>query len=89
MIPQTPQPPPPVHFGPTWTRDEDGAFILPEHTLGWHILSWVKRNLLDDEGQPFKPSAEQARFILWMYAVDASGRFTFREIVLQRLKGWG
>jgi phage terminase large subunit-like protein len=29
------------------------------------------------------------RFILWWYAIDARGRFIYREGVLQRLKGWG
>jgi hypothetical protein len=50
---------------------------------------------VDDEGNrlPFKLTDEQLRFILWMYAISPDpaqhGRFIFREIVLQRLKGWG
>lgn len=83
-------PPPPVSHGPTWAKgDGPGGFAYPEHTLGWHILDWISKNLLDDEGNPFEPTAEQARFILWMYAVDERGKFIYREIVLQRLKGWG
>lgn len=82
-------PPPPIHFGPTWRRDDQGEFVYPERTLGWQILQWVRDNLLDDEGNPFTPSPEQSRFILWMYAVDHRGRFVYRELVLQRLKGWG
>ena len=31
---------PPVHYGPGWERDEDGRFVLPEHTLGWRIAEW-------------------------------------------------
>ena len=28
------------HFiGPTWATDENGDWILPEHTLGWGILN--------------------------------------------------
>lgn len=93
----TPVAPPPVHFGPVWEEtpgweegmDEADRYVLPTLTLGWHILSWIKDNLLDEEGDSFTPTAEQARFILWMYALDERGRFLFRDIVLQRLKGWG
>ena len=63
--------------------------MLPELTLGWQILAWIEANLLDDEGGPFKPTREQSRFILWWYAIDENGRFTYREGILQRLKGWG
>lgn len=115
--PEHPIPPAPVVHGPTWSLnpDWDGAdpltkYLLPEHTLGWHILHWIHENLLadDHEGEedeeddlqaifertsentgPFMPTPEQARFILWMYAVDVRGRFIFRDIILQRLKGWG
>jgi len=82
-------PPAPVFHGPTWRTDDEGNFVLPELTLGWHILSWIRQNLLDDEGNLFTPTAEQARFILWMYAIDRRGKFLYREVVLQRLKGWG
>ncbi len=63
-------------------------YILPERTLGWHIRAWTEDNLLDDEGGPFRFSPEQLRFVLWMYAVDSTGRFIVRDNVLQRLKGW-
>jgi hypothetical protein len=92
----------PVAIGPTWQRNPDwdgedplGEFILPEWTLGWQILKWIKENLLADEvdehgkPMPFIPTFEQMRFILWWYAIDARGRFVYREGVLQRLKGWG
>lgn len=90
-------PPPPVSFGPTWERNPDWTpdmpaskrYLLPKHTLGWHILWWISKNLLDDEGGPFIPTPEQTRFILWMYAVDEHGKFIYRDIVLQRIKGWG
>lgn len=32
---------------------------------------------------------EQFRFVLWFYAVDENGRFLYRDLTLQRLKGWG
>lgn len=85
-----------VHLGPTWERnpDWDGVdpltkYVLPELTLGWQILAWIEDNLLNDEGGPFKPTPEQARLVLWWYAIDERGRFIYREGVLQRLKGWG
>jgi len=105
----------PFSMGPTWDRNPfwDGprdpeGYILPKLTLGWQILRWIKENLLADETDaqgnkvPFKLTAEQARFILWFYALDVgeydgdgnaliepTGRFMYREYVLQRLKGWG
>jgi len=92
----------PAHYGPTWRRnpDWDGVskideFILPERTLGWHALNWISKNLLDDETDefgeqlPWRPTNEQKRFILWFYALDEQGEYLYREIVLQRLKGWG
>lgn len=77
-------------IGPTWQRDEDGKFILPERTLGWHILAWVRENLtnFNDDG-PMTLTGEQSRFILWFYALDESNVFAYRAGVLQRLKGWG
>ena len=93
----------PFSMGPTWDRrpdwpddlrDPDG-YILPEFTLGYQAIDWVHKNCLADEVDendqplPFRLTAEQARFILWMYAVDEDGRFLYREIVLQRLKGHG
>lgn len=77
-------------IGPTWLRDESGEFILPERTLGWHVLAWIDENItaIDGDG-PFKPTPEQTRFILWFYALDADNRFSYRTAVLQRCKGWG
>jgi hypothetical protein len=72
----------PVFFGHTWQRDADGLFVLPEQTLGWAVACWC-------DGNPWVFTDEQLRFVLWMYAVDDDGNFLYREIVLQRLKGWG
>lgn len=79
----------PVYIGPTWKRGEDGKFVLPERTLGWQILRWIGAWLQGPQGGPFVPTKEQARFILWWYAVDEHGRFLYEDGVLQRLKGWG
>lgn len=92
----------PFTMGPTWDknpfwtgpRDHEG-YILPELTLGWQALRWIRENLLADETDendkplPLSLTPEQKRFVLWFYAIDESGRFLYREYVLQRLKGWG
>jgi hypothetical protein len=91
----------PWSMGPTWDKDptwtgprDPNGYILPKWTLGYQAIKWVQENLLDDESDeeneiPFKLTPEQARFILWFYAVNEYGHFAFREVVLQRLKGWG
>lgn len=92
----------PATLGPTWDRNphwtgprDPEGYILPEITLGWQAIRWIEDNLLADETDendqplPFQLTNEQIRFILWFYAIDEFGRFLYREIVLQRLKGWG
>lgn len=79
-------------------RDPEG-FILPELTLGWQAIEWAERNLLSDDIDetdpdgarrlPWSFTAEQIRFILWFYAIDDRGRFIYREVIFQRLKGHG
>lgn len=80
---------PPTCLGPTWQRDTFGQWLLPEKTLGWQILGWAAEWLCNPEGGPWLFTDEQARFILWMYAVDDDGDFIWQNAVLQRLKGWG
>lgn len=92
----------PKTVGPTWDRNpfwtgprDPEGYILPELTLGWQAIHWIEHNLLADETDendkplPFQLTNEQMRLILWFYAIDETGRFAYREIVLQRLKGWG
>lgn len=92
----------PVSYGPTNSKDpawegprDPEGYILPELTLGWQAITWVEQNCLADETDedgkplPFSFTNEQMRFVLWFYAIDESGRFLYREYVLQRLKGWG
>jgi hypothetical protein len=79
-------------------RDPEG-YILPELTLGWQALHWAEENLLSDDIDPEDPdgnrrlpwsfTAEQMRFMLWFYAIDEYGRFLYREVIFQRLKGHG
>lgn len=77
----------PVRIGPTWQWDN--GWLLPERTLGWRVLAWCGVWLRDKRGQPWQFTPEQARFILWYFALEESGEFTYHSAVLQRLKGWG
>lgn len=79
----------PVYLGPTWVKNDDGSWLLPEKTLGWEIAGWTAKWLRGDDGNPWKFTREQLRFVLWWYAVDDNGRFIYRKGVLQRMKGWG
>lgn len=84
--------PTPAHItGPVWQKHQDGRFWLPERSLGWAIIDWMSRYLRDpsDSSKPFLPTPEQARFIVWWYAVDERGKYAFRDGVLRRVKGWG
>ena len=77
----------PVKIGPTWQWDN--GWRLPELTLGWGVLSWCGLWLRDKTGRAWQFTPEQARFLLWYYALDEHGDFLFHSGVLQRLKGWG
>jgi len=78
------------YLGPTWKRDPDtGGWLLPEKTLGWQVAAWCAEYMLAEDGGPWRFTLEQLRFVLWWYAVDETGRFTYRKGVLQRMKGWG
>jgi hypothetical protein len=101
-MPQSPQSPitealsdsiDPIAIGPVWQRDENGKWLLPEHTLGWEILGWTAKYLRQPDGpaagQPWRYTPEQARLILWWYALDEAGRFAYRYGVMRRPKGHG
>lgn len=79
----------PIRHGPTWMKNEDGSWHLPERTLGWQIAGWCAEWLRMPDGSPWVFTDEQLRFVLWWYAVDRNGRFLYRQGVLQRVKGWG
>lgn len=81
----------PHYIGPTFARDENGAFILPRRSLGWGCIRWAIENLtaLGDTTKPLQLTPEQMRFLLWWYAVDETGDWLYKDGVLQRLKGWG
>ena len=66
---------------------------LPKRTLGWEILDWGSTYLAQPDGagkgDTWRYTKEQAKFILWFYAVDAYGKFKYRRALLARPKGWG
>ena len=76
-------------IGPTWRKNPDGSWFLPQKTIGWQIAGWCSKYLLAETGGPWKFTMEQLRFVLWWYAVDDSGRFVYRKGVFQRMKGHG
>lgn len=78
----------PVRIGPTW-EDEGNRWHLPELTLGWDVLGFCGTWMQHEPGKPWRFTDEQARFLLWWYAIDEHGDFIYRDGVLQRLKGWG
>src|SRR6476469_9395054 len=77
----------PVKIGPTWQYEN--GWVLPAATLGWRNLAWAGLNLQAPKGGPWTYTLEQARFLLWYYALDESGSFLYHSAVLQRLKGHG
>ena len=85
-------PAPPNIIGPTWRRTADGWY-LPEKTLGWGVLNWwanyVRTPGGEHAGEAFMPTLEQARWVLWWYAVDGEGRYRHRNAVYRRIKGHG
>jgi len=42
-----------------------------------------------EAGKRWRYTPEQARFILWWFAVDETGRWLYRNGMLRRVKGWG
>lgn len=79
----------PLRIGPTWRTTNDGHWLLPDATIGWDALGWCGTELQHGRDKPWRFTLEQARFILWWFAVDERGEWLFRDGVLQRLKGWG
>jgi hypothetical protein len=66
---------------------------IPERTLGWDVLDWGSTYLVQPDGDfqydLWKYTDEQARFLLWFYAVDERGRWLYNRAMLMRSKGWG
>lgn len=72
---------------------EIGPEGIPEKTLGWTLLGWASYYLKQpdgpDAGGPIRFTREQAKFLLWWYAVNEQGQFVYRSGVFRRMKGHG
>lgn len=85
----------PIKIGPTWQYDETDGWLLPEASLGWGFLAWCGYWLRGKGGKPWLFTMEQARFLLWYYAIEAAslenmgGDFVYHSAMFQRLKGHG
>lgn len=66
---------------------------LPKLTLGWGVLAWCGKYIRQpdgpDAGGPWTFTDEQARFILWLYAIDKQGRWIYNRAAKRRAKGAG
>lgn len=66
---------------------------VPERSLGWDVLAWSLTYICQPDGPGagggWRYTPEQARFVLWWYALDPTGRWLFHRGVLRRSKGWG
>lgn len=78
-----------VYIGPSWRTTATGEWDLPEFTLGWEILGWCAQWLTNPDGEPWIFTPEQARIILWLYALDKQGKRLTKKGVVQRAKGHG
>jgi len=78
----------PVKIGPTWTYTESG-WLLPAASLGWGVLAWCGYWLNGKVRKPWRFTPEQARFLLWYYALESTGDFLYHSAIFQRLKGHG
>ena len=66
---------------------------VPELTLGWEALAFAAKYLVHPNGiragKPWKYTRDQARFLLWWYAVDESGAWLFDHGIRRLSKGSG
>ncbi len=80
----------PIYLGPVFRRGPDGKYVMPRYTLGMAAIRWAKKWLRGADGNPgWQFTPEQARLVLWWYAVGEDGKFVYREGVIQLIKGAG
>ena len=53
-------------------RDEEGRYVLPEHTYGWQVARLISAHMAAPDGSrsPMKMSHDQLRALLWLFAVE-------------------
>ena len=65
----------------------------PEHSLGFLAAAWMIDNLIQPNGphagEPFKPTPRQIEFLVFFYAIDEHGQFTYNHGVRRLAKGSG
>lgn len=66
---------------------------LPKFTLGYEALAWAAKYLRHPNGlragKAWQFTREQARFVLWFYALDENGRWLFHHGARRLAKGSG
>lgn len=66
---------------------------LPKFTLGYEALAWAAKYLRHPNGlragKAWQFTREQARFVLWFYALDETGRWLFHHGARRLAKGSG
>lgn len=66
---------------------------VPEKTLGWGVMKWCAKYLRHPNGiragKRWQFTREQARFVLWFYAVDDTGDWIYRLASRRLAKGSG
>src|SRR5690606_4678815 len=78
----------PIATGPCWQRGDDGKYVAPAYSLGPAIAAWVKKYVKSPDGDGmWRFTPEQLRLLYWIYAVRPDGRWLYRELNIQRLKG--
>ena len=65
----------PTYLGPVFRRDENGQFVLPEHTIGLGCIRWAGKWLRGADGDAgWKFTPEQMRLLMHWYATTSCGR---------------
>lgn len=77
-----------------WPEDDEGKFHLLENSLGPAVIDWAEwrtdePGLIDINGEPWRFTPGQARFVILWYAYDDDGRFIYRRGVKRGAKGVG
>lgn len=82
---------PPQDIGPVWQKDTFGQWLLPEYTLGYDVIAWAEEWLSSPMGDGTRLiiTPEQMRIILWHYAVDENGNWSYWQTLWQSAKGSG
>lgn len=77
-----------------WPDDPDEKARLMEMSLGPQVIDWAEwrtdePGLLNDEGEKWRFTDGQARFIILWYAFDKTGRYVYRSGLKRAAKGVG